>query len=168
MSVVRLEAVLCCVELTTFSHSYHSDGRFPRPTGVSARRGVWCGQIPVPDPRSARARHQLGKRQSSSGHQGREVGPEHHCPICRSEAAAYDRLFTRSNCFCFLLSHRYTLLPTGVLQITGLRYEDSGKFCCVAHNSAGVKHSAEAVLTVSGWYISSHEHYLLRIYLDII
>ncbi|XP_071773310.2 immunoglobulin superfamily DCC subclass member 3 [Centroberyx gerrardi] len=45
---------------------------------------------------------------------------------------------------------RYTLLPTGVLQITGVRQEDSGKFCCVAHNSAGVKHSAEAHLTVSG------------------
>ncbi|KAG7468010.1 hypothetical protein MATL_G00138260 [Megalops atlanticus] len=45
---------------------------------------------------------------------------------------------------------RYTLLPTGVLQITGLRAEDSGVFCCVAHNSAGVKHSAEASLTVSG------------------
>ncbi|XP_037102729.1 immunoglobulin superfamily DCC subclass member 3 [Syngnathus acus] len=45
---------------------------------------------------------------------------------------------------------RYTLLPTGVLQITGVREEDSGKFCCVAHNSAGVKHSAEALLSVSG------------------
>uniref|UniRef100_A0A3P9JB22 Immunoglobulin superfamily DCC subclass member 3 n=1 Tax=Oryzias latipes TaxID=8090 RepID=A0A3P9JB22_ORYLA len=45
---------------------------------------------------------------------------------------------------------RYTLLPTGVLQITGLREEDGGKYCCVAHNSAGVKHSAEALLTVSG------------------
>uniref|UniRef100_A0A667XMZ0 Immunoglobulin superfamily DCC subclass member 3 n=1 Tax=Myripristis murdjan TaxID=586833 RepID=A0A667XMZ0_9TELE len=45
---------------------------------------------------------------------------------------------------------RYTLLPTGVLQITGVRQEDMGKFCCVAHNSAGVKHSAEAHLTVSG------------------
>ncbi|XP_056870660.1 immunoglobulin superfamily DCC subclass member 3 [Takifugu flavidus] len=45
---------------------------------------------------------------------------------------------------------RYTLLPTGVLQITGVRLEDSGRFCCVAHNSAAVKHSAEAVLTVSG------------------
>lgn len=45
---------------------------------------------------------------------------------------------------------RFTLLPTGVLQITGVRGEDSGRFCCVAHNSAGVKHSAEAVLTVSG------------------
>ncbi|XP_033972933.1 immunoglobulin superfamily DCC subclass member 3 [Trematomus bernacchii] len=45
---------------------------------------------------------------------------------------------------------RYTLLPTGVLQITGVRDEDSGKFCCVAHNSAGVKHSTEALLTVSG------------------
>lgn len=45
---------------------------------------------------------------------------------------------------------RFTLLPTGVLQITGVRGEDSGRFCCVAHNSAGVKHSAEAVLSVSG------------------
>ncbi|KAG7244353.1 hypothetical protein INR49_004053 [Caranx melampygus] len=45
---------------------------------------------------------------------------------------------------------RYTLLPTGVLQITGVQEEDSGKFCCVAHNSAGVKHSTEALLTVSG------------------
>ncbi|KAI3377590.1 hypothetical protein L3Q82_008762 [Scortum barcoo] len=50
---------------------------------------------------------------------------------------------------------RYTLLPTGVLQITGVREEDSGKFCCVAHNSAGVKHSAEALLTVSGGSQSS-------------
>lgn len=48
------------------------------------------------------------------------------------------------------VSRRYTLLPTGVLQITGVRLEDSGRFCCVAHNSAAVKHSAEAVLTVSG------------------
>uniref|UniRef100_A0A3P8RBG0 Immunoglobulin superfamily DCC subclass member 3 n=1 Tax=Astatotilapia calliptera TaxID=8154 RepID=A0A3P8RBG0_ASTCA len=47
-------------------------------------------------------------------------------------------------------NERYTLLPTGVLQITGVREEDSGRFCCVAHNSAGVKHSAEALLTVSG------------------
>ncbi|XP_034047548.1 immunoglobulin superfamily DCC subclass member 3 isoform X2 [Thalassophryne amazonica] len=45
---------------------------------------------------------------------------------------------------------RYTLLPTGVLQITGVREEDGGRFCCVAHNSAGVKHSTEALLTVSG------------------
>uniref|UniRef100_A0A7N8XNX8 Immunoglobulin superfamily DCC subclass member 3 n=1 Tax=Mastacembelus armatus TaxID=205130 RepID=A0A7N8XNX8_9TELE len=45
---------------------------------------------------------------------------------------------------------RYTLLPTGVLQITGVCEEDSGKFCCMAHNSAGVKYSAEAHLTVSG------------------
>ncbi|XP_030233140.1 immunoglobulin superfamily DCC subclass member 3 isoform X2 [Gadus morhua] len=45
---------------------------------------------------------------------------------------------------------RYTLLPTGVLQITGLGPGDAGRYCCVAHNSAGVKHSAEARLTVSG------------------
>ncbi|KAA0723325.1 Immunoglobulin superfamily DCC subclass member 3 [Triplophysa tibetana] len=45
---------------------------------------------------------------------------------------------------------RYTLLPTGVLQITGVRPKDSGVYCCVAHNSAGVKHSTGAQLTVSG------------------
>ncbi|XP_028979978.2 immunoglobulin superfamily DCC subclass member 3 isoform X2 [Esox lucius] len=45
---------------------------------------------------------------------------------------------------------RYTLLPTGVLQITGLCQGDAGVFCCVAHNSAGVKYSAGARLTVSG------------------
>ncbi|XP_039629483.1 immunoglobulin superfamily DCC subclass member 3 isoform X2 [Polypterus senegalus] len=45
---------------------------------------------------------------------------------------------------------RYTLLPTGVLQISGIRVEDSGVFCCVARNIANVKRSLEASLTVSG------------------
>ncbi|XP_062845821.1 immunoglobulin superfamily DCC subclass member 3 [Trichomycterus rosablanca] len=44
---------------------------------------------------------------------------------------------------------RYTLLPTGVLQVTAVRPGDAGLFGCVAHNSAGVKHSAGARLTVS-------------------
>ncbi|KAG2470526.1 IGDC3 protein, partial [Polypterus senegalus] len=44
---------------------------------------------------------------------------------------------------------RYTLLPTGVLQISGIRVEDSGVFCCVARNIANVKRSLEASLTVS-------------------
>ncbi|KAL8197440.1 UNVERIFIED_CONTAM: Immunoglobulin superfamily DCC subclass member 3 [Gekko kuhli] len=45
---------------------------------------------------------------------------------------------------------RYTLLPKGVLQITGLRAEDAGIFRCVATNIASVKFSREARLTVSG------------------
>ncbi|XP_077173991.1 immunoglobulin superfamily DCC subclass member 3 [Paroedura picta] len=45
---------------------------------------------------------------------------------------------------------RYTLLPKGVLQITGLRAKDAGIFRCVATNIAGVKFSREARLTVSG------------------
>lgn len=53
-----------------------SHGKLPRPAGVGARRGVRRGQVPVPDPRSARARHQLGKRRPSSGHRRREVGAE--------------------------------------------------------------------------------------------
>ncbi|XP_053784542.1 immunoglobulin superfamily DCC subclass member 3 isoform X2 [Desmodus rotundus] len=45
---------------------------------------------------------------------------------------------------------RYTLLPKGVLQITGLRAEDSGVFHCVASNIASVRISHGARLTVSG------------------
>ncbi|XP_003463551.2 immunoglobulin superfamily DCC subclass member 3 isoform X2 [Cavia porcellus] len=45
---------------------------------------------------------------------------------------------------------RYTLLPKGVLQITGLRAEDSGVFHCVASNVASVRISHGARLTVSG------------------
>lgn len=46
--------------------------------------------------------------------------------------------------------HRYTLLPKGVLQITGLQAEDSGIFHCVASNIASVRVSHGARLTVSG------------------
>uniref|UniRef100_A0A8C3YMY7 Immunoglobulin superfamily DCC subclass member 3 n=1 Tax=Catagonus wagneri TaxID=51154 RepID=A0A8C3YMY7_9CETA len=45
---------------------------------------------------------------------------------------------------------RYTLLPKGVLQITGLQAEDSGVFHCVASNIASVRVSHGARLTVSG------------------
>uniref|UniRef100_A0A452U890 Immunoglobulin superfamily DCC subclass member 3 n=1 Tax=Ursus maritimus TaxID=29073 RepID=A0A452U890_URSMA len=47
-------------------------------------------------------------------------------------------------------NERYTLLPKGVLQITGLRAEDSGVFHCVASNVASVRVSHGARLTVSG------------------
>nr|KAF6392228.1 immunoglobulin superfamily DCC subclass member 3 [Pipistrellus kuhlii] len=47
-------------------------------------------------------------------------------------------------------NERYTLLPKGVLQITGLRAEDSGVFHCVASNIASARVSRGARLTVSG------------------
>ncbi|XP_043776883.1 immunoglobulin superfamily DCC subclass member 3 isoform X4 [Cervus elaphus] len=47
-------------------------------------------------------------------------------------------------------NERYTLLPKGVLQITGLRAEDSGVFHCVASNIASVRVSHGARLTVTG------------------
>ncbi|XP_032106879.1 immunoglobulin superfamily DCC subclass member 3 isoform X3 [Sapajus apella] len=47
-------------------------------------------------------------------------------------------------------NERYTLLPKGVLQITGLRAEDSGVFHCVASNIASIRISHGARLTVSG------------------
>ncbi|XP_030787362.1 immunoglobulin superfamily DCC subclass member 3 isoform X4 [Rhinopithecus roxellana] len=46
-------------------------------------------------------------------------------------------------------NERYTLLPKGVLQITGLRAEDSGIFHCVASNIASIRISHGARLTVS-------------------
>uniref|UniRef100_A0A8D0GWY7 Immunoglobulin superfamily DCC subclass member 3 n=1 Tax=Sphenodon punctatus TaxID=8508 RepID=A0A8D0GWY7_SPHPU len=52
---------------------------------------------------------------------------------------------------------RYTLLPKGVLQITGLRAKDSGIFHCVATNIANVKFSREARLTVSGSHSSVYK-----------
>ncbi|XP_029431086.1 immunoglobulin superfamily DCC subclass member 3 [Rhinatrema bivittatum] len=52
---------------------------------------------------------------------------------------------------------RYTLLPTGVLQITGLRGEDAGLYRCVATNLASVKFSPEARLTVSGSHSNGYK-----------
>ncbi|KAK0155557.1 Immunoglobulin superfamily DCC subclass member 3 [Merluccius polli] len=44
---------------------------------------------------------------------------------------------------------RYTLLPHGVLQISGLRRGDGGSFRCVATNIANIRYSREALLTVT-------------------
>ncbi|KAG8440763.1 hypothetical protein GDO86_006486 [Hymenochirus boettgeri] len=52
---------------------------------------------------------------------------------------------------------RYTLLPTGVLQITALRTEDAGIYQCVARNAAGVKHSPSATLMVTGSHSTGYK-----------
>ncbi|XP_026173419.1 immunoglobulin superfamily DCC subclass member 3 [Mastacembelus armatus] len=44
---------------------------------------------------------------------------------------------------------RYTLLPNGVLQITGVKRTDSGLFRCVASNIANTRYSQEAQLSVT-------------------
>ncbi|XP_020353225.1 immunoglobulin superfamily DCC subclass member 3-like [Oncorhynchus kisutch] len=46
--------------------------------------------------------------------------------------------------------NRYTILPTGILQITGVRWADSGVYRCVATNIANTRYSHEAQLTVTG------------------
>uniref|UniRef100_A0A673YHZ1 Immunoglobulin superfamily DCC subclass member 3-like n=1 Tax=Salmo trutta TaxID=8032 RepID=A0A673YHZ1_SALTR len=46
--------------------------------------------------------------------------------------------------------NRYTILPTGILQITGVRRTDSGVYRCVATNIANTRYSHEAQLTVTG------------------
>ncbi|XP_013860305.1 immunoglobulin superfamily DCC subclass member 3 isoform X2 [Austrofundulus limnaeus] len=45
---------------------------------------------------------------------------------------------------------RYTLLPMGVLQVTGVKQADAGVFRCVANNIANTRYSHEANLTVTG------------------
>ncbi|XP_077363267.1 immunoglobulin superfamily DCC subclass member 3 isoform X2 [Festucalex cinctus] len=45
---------------------------------------------------------------------------------------------------------RYTLLPMGILQVTGVRQADVGVFRCVATNIANTRYSHEAVLNVTG------------------
>ncbi|XP_008329778.1 immunoglobulin superfamily DCC subclass member 3 [Cynoglossus semilaevis] len=45
---------------------------------------------------------------------------------------------------------RYTLLPMGVLQVTGVKQSDAGIFRCVASNIANVRYSHDAVLNVTG------------------
>ncbi|KAK2845223.1 hypothetical protein Q5P01_011882 [Channa striata] len=44
---------------------------------------------------------------------------------------------------------RYTLLPSGVLQITGVRQTDTGLFRCIASNIANTRYSHEARLSVT-------------------
>ncbi|XP_067832113.1 immunoglobulin superfamily DCC subclass member 3-like [Heptranchias perlo] len=46
---------------------------------------------------------------------------------------------------------RYTLLPTGVLQITRVRQQDLGSYRCVAVNIANTRASQEASLSQSVW-----------------
>ncbi|KAJ8398468.1 hypothetical protein AAFF_G00427230 [Aldrovandia affinis] len=45
---------------------------------------------------------------------------------------------------------RYTLLPAGILQITGVRRADCGVYRCVASNIANTRYSHEAQLNVTG------------------
>ncbi|KAK5622118.1 hypothetical protein CRENBAI_010073, partial [Crenichthys baileyi] len=45
---------------------------------------------------------------------------------------------------------RYTLLPMGILQVTGVRRADTGIFRCVATNIANTRYSHEATLNVTG------------------
>ncbi|XP_059412389.1 immunoglobulin superfamily DCC subclass member 3-like isoform X2 [Carassius carassius] len=45
---------------------------------------------------------------------------------------------------------RYTLLPMGILQITGVKKSDTGVYRCVATNIANTRYSHEAYLNVTG------------------
>nr|XP_023831183.1 immunoglobulin superfamily DCC subclass member 3 [Salvelinus alpinus] len=46
--------------------------------------------------------------------------------------------------------NRYTLLPMGILQVTGVRRIDAGVYRCMASNIANTRFSHEAVLNVTG------------------
>ncbi|KAL0166274.1 hypothetical protein M9458_038118, partial [Cirrhinus mrigala] len=44
---------------------------------------------------------------------------------------------------------RYTLLPMGILQITGVKKSDAGVYRCVATNTANTRYSHDAYLNVT-------------------
>uniref|UniRef100_A0A8C5SUL2 Immunoglobulin superfamily DCC subclass member 3 n=1 Tax=Laticauda laticaudata TaxID=8630 RepID=A0A8C5SUL2_LATLA len=45
--------------------------------------------------------------------------------------------------------YRFTLLPAGILQITGVRQSDVGTYRCMARNIANTRYSQEAALSIS-------------------
>ncbi|KAM3595721.1 uncharacterized protein V6R79_001611 [Siganus canaliculatus] len=47
-------------------------------------------------------------------------------------------------------NERYTLLPKGILQVTGVRQMDAGVFRCVASNIANTRYSHDATLNITG------------------
>ncbi|XP_061684452.1 immunoglobulin superfamily DCC subclass member 3 isoform X2 [Syngnathoides biaculeatus] len=53
--------------------------------------------------------------------------------------------------------HRYTLLPMGILQVTGVRQEDVGVFRCFATNIANTRYSHEAILNVTGGAVRTYK-----------
>uniref|UniRef100_A0AAV2K3M2 Immunoglobulin superfamily DCC subclass member 3 n=1 Tax=Knipowitschia caucasica TaxID=637954 RepID=A0AAV2K3M2_KNICA len=52
---------------------------------------------------------------------------------------------------------RYTLLPMGILQVTGVRQADTGVFRCVATNIANTRYSHNATLNISGPGIKTYK-----------
>ncbi|KAK7898697.1 hypothetical protein WMY93_019550 [Mugilogobius chulae] len=52
---------------------------------------------------------------------------------------------------------RYTLLPMGILQVTGVRQADAGVFRCVATNIANTRYSHDATLNVSGAGVKTYK-----------
>ncbi|XP_028452710.1 immunoglobulin superfamily DCC subclass member 3 [Perca flavescens] len=53
--------------------------------------------------------------------------------------------------------NRYTLLPMGILQVTGVRQADAGVFRCVAANPANTRYSHEAMLNITGGALRTYK-----------
>ncbi|XP_061616823.1 immunoglobulin superfamily DCC subclass member 3 isoform X2 [Phyllopteryx taeniolatus] len=54
-------------------------------------------------------------------------------------------------------NNRYTLLPMGILQVTGVRQADVGVFRCVATNIANTRYSHEAILNITGGAVRTYK-----------
>lgn len=141
--------------LSICSPPLHSHGWFPRPARVGACRGVWCGQVPVSDPRSARARHQLGKRRPPCGHQGRQVGFVHSTMGHGMQLAELHGLFSR----CPYMPH--VLFPL------------AGTLCCLqvfcrlpAYARWTAESSAAWPTTAQGWNTVPRPSSLFQVRMD--
>lgn len=62
---------------------------------------------------------------------------------------------------------RYVVGTDGSLTIRGLRYEDSGRYYCIAENSIGVRQSQLGHLTVSGTSILRRKDVLLGYFTNV-
>lgn len=91
-------------------------------------------------------------RPTSHGRETEQRSAPQTTGTCRQHATGRTVAWTEAASLCPLLRPRYTLLPMGILQVTGVRRADAGVYRCVAANPANTRYSHEAVLNITGMW----------------